>query len=337
MPTTTTASGHNRAREATLPPALLGASDAARRARATVEAATSGPIVILAEEGLEPAAVAQYTHAQTRPDQPFVQVDCAQPDPEQLEIILLGSRQRTTGELEVLGASSALLAARRGTVFLDHVTDLPAVVQRRLARVLRDGEVRTASRDRVRVSARVVASAPPDLAGDARAGRFRADLLRRFSAQQVTLSPLRSRPEDIPAIVQRLATDISVAADRPAPAFTQAALTLLAVLQWPGNLVELRLALERILRDTSGQTVRQEDVLPTIPADAMAAGRITPLVSLREARRRFEREYIATVLEQHRWRMSDAARTLGIERANLYRKTRQLGISRDEPARERAR
>ena len=78
-------------------------------------------------------------------------------------------------------------------------------------------------------------------------------------------------------------------------------------------------------------------MLPTLPVEGIAAGLMTTAVSLREARRRFEREYIATVLEQHQWRMSDAARTLGIERANLYRKTRQLGISREEMMTERTR
>ena len=70
--------------------------------------------------------------------------------------------------------------------------------------------------------------------------------------------------------------------------------------------------------------------MPAVPFDGLVR-RITPSVSLREARRRFEREYIATVLEQHGWRMSEAARTLGIERANLYRKTRELGIQRSAP------
>jgi DNA-binding NtrC family response regulator len=68
-------------------------------------------------------------------------------------------------------------------------------------------------------------------------------------------------------------------------------------------------------------------VLAHLPMDG-GFTRIAPHVSLREARRQFEREYIASVLERHRWRMSEAARTLGIERANLYRKTRQLGILR---------
>ena len=326
--------GMGQSADGSLPAALAGESAIVRRARAALDAATASPILILADEGLEPAAAAWHVHARSRPNQPFVCVDCAQPDPEQVEAALLGSRPRTAGDLEILGSTAALLAARRGTLFLENLSDLPAVAQRRLARVLRDGEARTGRRDRVRVIARIIASAPPTLAADARDGRFRADLLRRFAAQQVTLPPLRTRPEDLSAIVQRLAVEISAAAGRPAPAFTQAALTVLAAFQWPGNIVELRAALERILREASGPIVRQEDILPTLPVEGMA-GR-TPLVSLREARRRFEREYIAAVLERHQWRMSDAARTLGIERANLYRKARQLGISRGVQAEERS-
>ena len=115
--------------------------------------------------------------------------------------------------------------------------------------------------------------------------------------------------------------------DGNGPTFTQAALTVLAAPAWPGNLDELRRVLGKVLRAVPNGSVRQEDVLAQLPIDG-ALPRIAPHVSLREARRQFEREYIASVLERHRWRMSDAARTLGIERANLYRKTRQLGITR---------
>jgi DNA-binding NtrC family response regulator len=325
----------HRPLDGALPATLAGESPGVRRARAALDGATAGPILILADEGLEPAAAARHVHARTRPDQPFVTVDCAQPDAEQLELELLGGRPRANGELEVVGSGAALVAARRGTVFLENLSDLPALLQRRLARVLRDGEVRTTGRERVHVAARVIASAAPTLAADARDGRFRADLWRRFAAQQVTLPALRTRPEDLSVIVQQLAAEISAAAGRQTPAFTQPALTVLAAFQWPGNIVELRAALERILREAPGTSVRQEDILPTLPVEGIA-GR-TPLVSLREARRRFEREYIAAVLEQHQWRMSEAARTLGIERANLYRKTRQLGISRAAAAEERPR
>ena len=78
--------------------------------------------------------------------------------------------------------------------------------------------------------------------------------------------------------------------------------------------------------------IRQEDVLADL-RPGPPARRYAPLGSLREARLSFEREYIAAVLQAHGWRMSDAARTLGIQRANLYRKTRQLGIVRAKPSR----
>ena len=345
MHTTASVRSHGRraaSRAAVLAPpvplALTGESAPVRRARAALDLPGSGPLLILAEDGLEPAEVARYVHARARPAQPFVHVDCAQPDPDALETALLGHRPRSlAGDLETLGSGSAFVVARRGTVFLENVGELPAAVQRCLARVLRDGEARIGGRDRVRLPARVIASAPPGLQMDARDGRFRADLLRRFGARPVAIPAMRLRPEDLPAIVSRLASEICESLGTPAPAFTQAALTVLAAMPWPGNLDELRGTLARVLRDERHGppgTIRQEDLLHLLPIVSFhgVVRRANPAVSLREARRRFEREYIAAVLEQHDWRMSDAARTLGIERANLYRKTRQLGIARSAPA-----
>jgi len=318
-----------------LPLALIGESSAVRRARAALDVPGAGPLLILAEEGLEPAAAARYVHERSRGGEPFVHVDCTQHDAESLEAAILGSRTRTAGgDLERLGSGSGLVAARRGTLYLEQVGELPAAVQRRLARLLRDGEARVGGRDRVRLTARLVASAGPHLQTDARDGRFRADLLRRFGGTPVSIPAIRLRPEDLPAIAARVAAEIAAANDSLARTFTQAALTVLAALPWPRNIDEVRATLARVLRDVPGTVVRQEDVLHLLPIGPFqgVVGRIKPVLNLREARERFEREYIAAVLEQHDWRMSDAARTLGIERANLYRKTRQLGIARSTPA-----
>jgi DNA-binding NtrC family response regulator len=316
------------------PLALAGESVPARRARAALESPGAGPLLLLADDGLDPADAARYVHERARPGEAFVHIDCARPEADLVEAALLGNRTRiTSSTLEALGPGSALVSARRGTVFLENVGDLPEAVQRGLARLLRDGEARIGGRDRVRLTARVVASGPPALQADARDGRFRADLLRRFGAMPIVIPSLRSRPEDLPAIVNRLALHLSAEAGKPAPSFTQAAMTVLAAMPWPGNLDELRVTLARVLRDVPGDTIRQEDLLhllPLVPFQGVVHAH--PAVNLREARRRFEREYIAAVLEQHDWRMSDAARTLGIERANLYRKTRQLGIARSAPA-----
>ncbi|HEX6464126.1 MAG TPA: sigma 54-interacting transcriptional regulator [Vicinamibacterales bacterium] len=319
---------------AAVPVVLTGDSAPVRRARAALDGPGKGPLLILAEEGLEPLTIARFVHERTRAGQPFLHVDCSDADVDRLHAAVLGQPPRESGQdLEALGTGSALVTARRGTVFLENIGDLPAAVQRGLARVLRDGEARVRGRDRVRLTARVIASASPSLHADSRDGRFRADLLRRFGALPAVVPPLRERADDVRAIVHRLAAQIAAESGRPAPAFTQAALTVLAAMPWPGNLDELRTTLQRALTVAAG-TIRQEDLLhllPIAPLQGIAA-RVNPAVSLREARRRFEREYIAAVLEHHEWRMSDAARTLGIERANLYRKTRQLGIVRTAPA-----
>jgi len=235
------------------------------------------------------------------------------------------------GESPAVRQARALLGCRRGTLFLENLGELPAALQRRLARVLRDGEVRVAGHDRVRLEARVVAAALPSLIADSADGRFRPDLLRRFGTAPVAIPSLRERPTDLPAIASRVAADLA-APGRQAPHFTPAALTMLAAMPWTRNLVELRDMLAHALQRIDGHVVRQEDLLPAVPFDGFVR-RIAPAVSLREARRRFEREYIASVLEQHGWRMSEAARALGIERANLYRKTRELGIQRSAPGR----
>jgi DNA-binding NtrC family response regulator len=310
---------------------LLGISPAAERARAAfLAAAGSGaPALIVADRGLDPEAIARAIHDRSRPGAPFIAFDCAASDAQEVERGLFGTRLRADAgaDLDVVGSSSVLLRARAGTVHLRNILDLPAASQRRLARILRDQEVTVGGR-RVPLRGRIIGDAPASVAAEVGDGHFRSDLFRRLSQTCIAVPALQERPEDIPAFVLRIAGAVR---GGKTPAFTQAALTVLSAPAWPGNLDELRAVLERVLRGGPAGSIRQEDVLAHLPIDG-AFARIAPQVSLREARRRFERGYVAAVLERHDWRMSDAARTLGIERANLYRKTRQLGIARSVPA-----
>ena len=137
-----------------------------------------------------------------------------------------------------------------------------------------------------------------------------------FAACRITIPPLRQRPGDMPAIVERLLRGTGATGRT----FTQPALTVLSALPWAHNFDELADVLSRVLA-SAGDIVTQEDVLAHVPIDG-AFTRWDLTAGLREARRRFERDYIAAVLDRHQWRMSDAARALGLERANLYRKTR---------------
>ena len=110
------------------------------------------------------------------------------------------------------------------------------------------------------------------------------------------------------------------------PTFTHAALALLAALPWPGNLAELRGVLQRVVSGSDGDVVQIEHLLPALQLNRRPAP-FVPAGSLREARLRFERHYIAAVLQHHVWRLAEAAQTLGIQRPNLYRKARQLGLT----------
>ncbi len=280
-------------------------------------------MLVVAEPGSRPDTIARTLHARTRPRAPFIPLDCEALEPSELGARLFGitSERRAATDLERLGAEAALLASAEGTLWIETIDDLPAPAQRRLARILRDGEVRVGpSSSPVSLTARIVGSTSKDLAEDVRDGRFRQDLLRRFS--QITVPALRQRPADLEAIIDALVT----ASNAGKRSFTQPAVTVLAALPWTQNIDELWGLLEKVLA-SAGAIIRQEDVLAHLPIDGGFA-RFDLTASLRDARRRFEREYIAAVLERHQWRMSEAARTLGIERANLYRKARQLGITR---------
>jgi DNA-binding NtrC family response regulator len=309
-----------------VPVPLIGPSDAARRAREALDVVSSGrtPVLVSAEPGCRAESIARALHCRSRAGQPFLSLDCSAVESSDLAARLFGvvPDRPALSDVEWIGPDAAISEAAGGTLFLEHIDDLSAASQRRLARILRDGEVRTAaSAEPLAVTCRIVASTSKALDADVRDGRFREDLLRRFTGH-ITVPSVRQRIGDLEAIIERLVAD----ANAGPRSFTQPAVTVLAALPWMHNVDELSGVLLKVL-ESAGSIVRQEDVLAHLPIDG-AFGRVDLTASLREARRRFEREYIAAVLERHRWRMSEAARTLGIERANLYRKTRQLGITR---------
>lgn len=314
---------------------LVGSSLAVRQVTDAVKRAARvrASVLVVVERGMDAEAVARGIHAAGRHAAgPFVRVGCANAEPGGVERDLFGVRTRREAfDLEVVNGDSRIADARGGTLFLADVGDLPASAQARLARMARDGEMRVEGRaEVVPFDIRLMASSTVGLDDEVRQGRFRLDLFRRLGALRIEVPPLGQRAEDIPLLARYLVREACTLAGVPAKSFTQAALTLLAALPWHGNTRELKEVLERLVLSVAGAMIRLEDVLTHVRLD----GSPPPLVpggTLRAMRRRFEREYITAVLRQHRGRMSEAARALGIQRANLYRKVRQLGISRVEP------
>lgn len=291
---------------------LIGSSPATERARlATARAANCGdPVLISAEEGLDALAVARAIHeASVRSSGTFAIVDCSGHGASELE------RQIFRG------------AAFGGSVLLANLDGLPSQLQLRLARVLRDEQLDVDASGRgVRFDARILATTSGNVDETLRDGEIRRELAARF-ALRVDLPPLRLRRADLPMLIGCVAAESATASGVPLPTFSREALALLAALPWRRNFDELREVLDVLIVAVAGELVGLDDVLCHVPLERTSA-RQPRTTALREARASFEREYIAAVLHRHGWQMDAASRTLGIQRTNLYRKLRQLGIAR---------
>lgn len=307
---------------------LVGHSPAITRVQELVRRAAplDAGVLLTAERGTDVDSIARELHGRSRrATSPYVAVECDAADPSRLGQALFGTAPPAAPtDLESIARDSRTAAARGGTLFLQDVTELPAAVQARLARIARDGEV-LIDGEPTATEVRLIASASPSVDAEVHTNRLRSDLFRRLTAVRIDLPPLRDRQEDLPAIAARVLEEACATHGLPPRTFTQAALALVAAVTWPGNLAELHAAIQRVVAELGDHDVQVEHVLPALHLDR-APARFVPTGNLREARLRFERDYISAVLQHHEWRMADAAQTLGIQRPNLYRKARQLGI-----------
>ena len=239
--------------------------------------------------------------------------------------------QRARG-LERISQTSRIYEALDGTLYLQHLTEATERAQTRLSRVLRDREaVLVETGETIGVDIRPMAGVEPGFESAVQEGRVREELGRRLSAICIDMPPLRNRREDIPALANYLLRDICASIRVPPKTLSRPALALISALPWRGNVRELRALLETVVTGlASGRGIGLEDVL----AHVRLGGGSVVLESggtLRQARARFERDYIASMLVTHRGRISDTAKALGIQRTNLYRKMRALRVDHGRP------
>jgi two-component system nitrogen regulation response regulator NtrX len=301
-------------------------------------AATRAGVMVRGEDGTGRQIVARAIHAAQADGggAAFVCIDCAAHDTDELDADLFGAAARSqNGDaagrgLERVSRNSRLHEAAGGTLYLQNVAEAPMRVQARLARILRDREaVLHETGDTIALDVRPMAGVDPAFDGALLEGRVRDDLFRRLSVIRIDMPALRNRREDIPALANYFVREICASLRVPPKTLSRPALSLIAALPWRGNAVELRALLENVVTGLAGgRGIGLEDVLVHVRLDGGAVV-FANGGTLRQARARFEREYIAAVLEQHHGRISDAAKALGIQRTNLYRKMRSLRVSRD--------
>jgi two-component system nitrogen regulation response regulator NtrX len=297
-------------------------------------AAGRAGVLIRGEEGTGRQIAARAIHAlQNGSAGAFVSVNCAAHDADELDAMLFGPAARSkNGDqasrgLERVSRHSHLHDVAGGTLYLQNVGEAPTRVQARLARVLRDREaILVENGESVSLDVRPMAGVDPGIDSAVQEGRVRDDLFRRLSAIRIDMPPLRSRREDIPALANHLLREICAAQRVPPKPLSRPALSLISALPWRGNAVELRSLLQGLVTGLQGG-IGLEDVLAHVRLDGGSAV-FSGGGTLKQARARFEREYIASILEQHRGRISEAAKALGIQRTNLYRKMRSLRVSR---------
>lgn len=299
----------------------------ALRQQITLMASTNGRVLIYGESGTGKELVAHAIHAQSpRADKPFVEVNCAALPEDLIESELFGQRPGA------LPAASSLKIGKfekadGGALFLDEVGDMSLRTQAKLLRVLDEQRIEPiGSPLPVHIDVRVIASTNKNLEEEIQRGNFREDLFYRLNVIPFEVPPLRERIEDIPALAAHFLREFSTAYGRKMKELTPEALRVLQDYPWPGNVRELKNLMERIV--IMYPQIRIDARHVPLPAGRRALERAQERpASLLEVRQAAERDYILRKLEEANGNVSRAAELLGLERSNLYRKMRALGIA----------
>jgi two-component system nitrogen regulation response regulator NtrX len=317
---------------------LIGVSNAASQLRQQIDkvAPTGSRVLITGPAGAGKEVVARLLHARSRRSNgPFVALNCATMRPDRLEIELFGTEASGEDPRKI----GTFEQAHGGTLFLDEVADMPLETQGKIVRALHEQTFeRVGGGGRVEVDVRVVAATNRDLAAEIAAGRFREDLFYRLNVMPVRVSPLRERREDIPLLARHFMTRSSAVSGLTPREFGEDALAALLAYEWPGNVRQLRNAIDWL------QIMAPGDPRDPIRADMLPAeiGAIAPAVvkwdkggeimslPLRDAREVFEREYLVAQVTRFGGNISRTAAFVGMERSALHRKLKSLGVFNGE-------
>ncbi len=297
-------------------------------------APTKGRVLITGESGTGKELIARAIHKMSLlVGGPFIKVNCAAIPSELIESELFGHERgaftgahgRKPGQFEL---------ADRGTLFLDEIGDMSMSAQAKVLRVLQSGEMsRVGGQKTLTVDVRVLAATNRDLEEAVRNGLFREDLYFRLNVLPIKAPALRDRLPDIPVLLKSFISMFCKDNGYREKAIDREVVQCLAGYNWPGNVRELKNIAERLMI-MSGDRITVSDLPEQIAGSKPAAAMLTsfdgPRPTLREFRETAERQYIQDTLEENDWNISRTAQVLGIERTNLHKKLKALGLSRND-------
>ncbi len=303
----------------------------ALRQQLALMAATNGRVLIYGESGTGKQLVAHAIHSfSPRESEPFIEVNCAVIPEDLIESELFGHRKGSFGgALE--DKTGKFQKADGGTLFLDEVGDMSLRTQAKVLRVLEDQRFEpVGSETSIQVDTRIVASTNKNLEDEIEHGNFREDLFYRLNVIPFSVPPLRERIEDVPLLADHFLKEFTTAYGRKAKEMTPEAYRVLQEYSWPGNVRELRNLMERIVIMNPQIRVDARHIPLNASRRSTAERASDRFGSLQEVREAAERDYILRKLEETRGNVTRAAELLGLERSNLYRKMKALGIAPKE-------
>jgi len=319
---------------------MVGESDALDAIQEQIQrvAPSNGRVLILGESGTGKELVARAVHRNSkRSSGPFIKVNCAAIPEELIENELFGSDKGAfTGAVKT--RDGKFLQADGGTLFLDEIGDMSLSVQAKVLRALEQGEFeRVGGSETIKVDVRVLAATNKDLESQVSKGEFREDLFFRLNVVPITAPPLRDRGDDVPLLVTHFLKLYAESNDFRPKAVSPGAMGILKSYTWPGNIRELKNLVERLSIMVQGDTIELGDLPPLEGLDILPKSdssgpanlpKISSGMTLREVREHAEQGYITQALETCKGNVTQAAKTLGIERTNLHKKIKYYELER---------
>ncbi len=300
------------------------------REQVRIVAPTKAWVLITGENGTGKELVAREIHRQSkRVGKPFIEVNCAAIPEELIESELFGHEKGA-----FTGASSKRRGkfdlAHEGTLFLDEIGDMSLKTQAKVLRILQEQRFERVGGGRpIQVDVRVIAATNKNLEEEIARGTFRDDLYYRINVIPIQVPPLRERREDIPLLIEYFLKELSAEADGVQKIMTPAVVEILMVQHWPGNVRELRNFVQRLTILSPGRVIDVEHLPPDLRQGQPGADsdwEFFQMPSLKEARAKFEREFIRRKLADHHGSVSLTAESIGLERSHLYKKMKAYGL-----------
>lgn len=298
-------------------------------------AASSASVLITGENGTGKELVAQTIHQLSpRSSRPLIEVNCAAIPEELIESELFGHEKGSfTGAAERRRGRFDL--ANNSTLFLDEIGDMSLKTQAKILRILQEQKFERVGGTRtININVRVVAATNKNLEEEIEAGRFRQDLYYRLNVVPLHVPPLRERREDIPLLAEEFLTSYCRLNGLKPKTMSGKLLTELQRQPWPGNVRELKNTVERLVVMSPGNVIDVSSLQPSWPpaseahpAPGAAAAADFLALPFKEAKTAFERWYLLHRLEEHQNNISQTAEAIELDRTNLHKKMKSLGLT----------